>query len=104
MKYKDQLKTSAWLRKKYEILERDNFVCAECMCDNSESQLEVHHIAYYNDGRMAWEYPDYMLVTLCRKHHQEEHDKKAITNPKNIIEWIIKLLNPKLKQESIQNG
>lgn len=46
MKYKDQLKTSAWLRKKFEIMSRDNFVCHECLCDNYERQLEVHHITY----------------------------------------------------------
>jgi len=92
MKYKEQLKTSAWLKKKSEIMQRDNFVCSECLCDNSESQLEVHHIAYYKDGRNAWEYLDYMLVTLCRNCHQKEHDNKNIYNFNKITEWIIKLL------------
>lgn len=96
MDYKDQLKTSAWLRKKYEILARDNFVCSKCLADNFESQLEVHHIAY-KKGKMAWEYPDYFLVTLCRECHQKEHDELNTTNPNKIIEWLIKLLAPKNK-------
>jgi len=75
-------------------MERDNFVCAECLCDNSERQLQVHHIAYYDYDRMAWDYPDYLLVTLCKDCHDKEHKEKAITNPKRIIEWIIKLLTP----------
>lgn len=90
--YKEQLKTSAWLKKKNEILVRDNFVYSECMCDNFESQLEVHHIAYFHDDRMAWEYPDYMLVTLCREHHQEQHNDKNTTNLEKIKEWIVRLL------------
>jgi len=91
MKYKDQLKTSAWLRKKFEVMKRDNFVCSDCLCDNSESQLEVHHITYI-PGRKAWEYHDYFLVTLCRECHQNEHDEDNIRKPKKIIDWIIKSL------------
>lgn len=94
MEYADQLKTSAWMRKKYEILERDSYVCSKCLKDNFEEQLEVHHIAYY-PNRKAWEYPDYMLVTLCRSCHQEEHDKGNTTKKKSIINWITKLLLPK---------
>lgn len=99
MNYKEQLKTSAWLRKKHEILERDNFVCSKCLKDNYESQLEVHHIAYIK-GKKAWEYLDYMLVTLCRECHQKEHDLKSIYNPNKIKQWILKLLLP--SQSSIK--
>lgn len=94
MNYKDQLKTSAWLRKKYDVMSRDNFVCAECLCDNSESRLEVHHIGYIK-RKKAWEYPDFMLVTLCRECHQREHDNDNISKPKKIRQWIVKLLKPK---------
>lgn len=91
MEYKEQLKTSAWLRKKFEIMERDNFVCVECLSDNYDNQLEVHHIAYYSN-RMAWEYPDYFLVTLCRNCHQKEHDENNIYKAEKIKYWIVKLL------------
>ena len=93
MNYKEQLKTSAWLRKKYEIFFRDNFVCSNCLKDNYESQLECHHIAYI-PHRKAWEYPDYLLVTLCRECHQKEHNSKSIYNPNKIKQWILKLLLP----------
>lgn len=83
MNYKDQLKTSAWLRKKYEVMNRDNFVCNNCLSDNFESRLEVHHIGYVK-GKKAWEYPDYLLVTLCRECHQSEHDNDNIRKPKKI--------------------
>lgn len=90
LSYKDQLKTSAWLRKKYEILERDNFVCIICMCDNYERQLEVHHTIYLPD-RKAWEYSDLYLVTLCRDCHQSEHDHNNTEKLSKVTEWFIKL-------------
>jgi len=91
MKYKDQLKTSAWLKKRSEIMTRDNFVCVVCLSDNYENQLEVHHIGYLNN-RKAWDYPDYLLVTLCRNCHQKEHDDNNTNDKKSIINWIKKLL------------
>lgn len=98
MDYNEQLKTSAWLRKKYEVMERDGFVCSKCLCDNAEKKLEVHHIAYH-PKRMAWEYPDYMLVTLCRDCHQEEHDNDNTHKAGQIINWIVKCLGRFQKQE-----
>jgi 5-methylcytosine-specific restriction endonuclease McrA len=95
MEYKEQLLTSDWLKKRAEIMQRDNFVCSKCLCDNYENRLEVHHIAYlYN--KKAWEYPDYLLVTLCRNCHQTEHDLNNITKPKIIKDWILKLLKSKI--------
>lgn len=35
--------------------------------------MHVHHKHYYNDGRMAWEYPGYELITLCGDCHKEIH-------------------------------
>jgi 5-methylcytosine-specific restriction endonuclease McrA len=93
MKYKDQLKTSAWLRKKAEIMQRDNFVCSSCLCDNFEKKLEVHHITYLRKHK-AWEYPDYLLVTLCRDCHQMEHNMGNTTNLEQIMNWVKKLLKP----------
>jgi len=92
--YEEQLQTSAWLSKRSEIMQRDNFVCSKCLCDNLENKLEVHHIAYYLD-RNAWEYPDYLLVTLCRDCHQLEHDNKNTSKAKEIKDWIVKLLTKK---------
>lgn len=92
MSYQEQLKTSAWLRRKYDVMQRDNFVCSVCLSDNFESQLEVHHITYI-PKKDAWDYPDYLLVTLCRKCHQKEHDNNNTHKPSKIREWIVKLLS-----------
>ena len=94
MDYGKQLLTSAWLQRKYEILKRDNYVCSNCLADNSESQLQVHHICYIKN-RKAWRYPDYLLVTLCQKCHSAENKNENTNNKNKIIEWIKRLATPK---------
>jgi len=49
---------------------------------------------------MAWEYPDYLLVSLCRKCHQKEHDLNHVGNRKKVIQWITKLILPNLSTDS----
>lgn len=41
--YKEQLTDGRWLRKKNEILERDNYTCQRC---GATSNLQVHHKEY----------------------------------------------------------
>lgn len=68
--YKQQLLHPNWQRKRLEILQRDEFAC-RC-CYDSESTLHVHHKRYVK-GRMAWEYPNSELVTLCEGCHETMH-------------------------------
>jgi len=96
--YGRDLRTSAWMRRKYDILQRDNFVCSNCLKDNIESILHVHHIGYIK-GRKAWEYPDYLLVTLCEDCHKKEHEVNATNDKNRIVEWITRLLTPKQKKK-----
>ena len=72
MKYTEQLKTKEWKSKREEILKRDEYKCTEC---NTTKNLHVHHL-YYTDGKMAWEYDDDALVTLCRHHHKLRHKEE----------------------------
>lgn len=39
---------------------------------------EEKNTKYINDGRMAWEYPNSMLTTLCQKCHRLFHDSNGI--------------------------
>jgi len=55
-----------WQKKRLEILKRDSFTCINCK--NEEKQLQVHHKIYYY-GRMAWEYKNKDLATLCCDCH-----------------------------------
>lgn len=70
MTYEEQLKHPKWLEKRSQILQRDWNICQHCM---SPKNLQVHHKRYYNDGRMAWEYPSFELITLCGDCHKEFH-------------------------------
>jgi len=75
MTYKEQLLHPNWQRKRLEILQRDDFSCQLC-CDK-ESTLHVHH-KQYAKGRMAWEYPNDELVTLCEECHDTMHLEQGL--------------------------
>lgn len=69
LNYKEQLTDSRWLQKKTEILVRDNYTCQKC---GAQSHLNVHHLSY-EKGKLAWEYPNEQLITLCEQCHAKEH-------------------------------
>lgn len=68
--YKEQLADARWLKKRNEILERDNYTCQKC---GATSHLNVHHLSY-EKSRLAWEYPNEKLITLCEECHENAHD------------------------------
>jgi len=72
MTYRQQLKTEEWKAKRLEILERDGHKCTEC---GSTESLQVHHL-YYRKTKLAWEYPNKALATLCKDCHEDEHIDK----------------------------
>lgn len=76
LSYKEQLADREWLKKKNEILERDNYTCQKC---GATSHLNVHH-KYYNESKLAWEYPEEALITLCADCHENEH--RIVVQPK----------------------
>lgn len=72
--YSDQLLDPRWQKKRLDILNRDNFTCRKCL--SKDKTLHVHHTEYIK-GRMAWDYENYYLKTLCADcHHLEELLKK----------------------------
>lgn len=72
MTYREQLLHPNWQRKRLEIMQRDDFAC-RC-CYDKETTLHVHHKQYVK-GRLAWEYPDDELVTLCEGCHSVMHEE-----------------------------
>ena len=74
MSYQDDMKTATWQKRRLMLLERDNWKCKTHDCKGQSSQLEIHHIDYI-PGNKIWEYPDDMLITLCRDCHSREQER-----------------------------
>lgn len=74
MDYSDQLTDERWLMRREQILIRDWRMCQHCM---SGKNLEVHH-KYYIVGRMAWEYDNFYLITLCKACHWAWHQNNKV--------------------------
>ena len=74
MTYQEQIKSPKWQKKRLEILERDRFACR--ICNDSETELHVHHKAYIKSLNV-WEYPNHYLITLCDKCHKLFHKKEV---------------------------
>ena len=69
--FSDQYKHPNWQKKRLEMLEKSGFSCSRC--EDSESQLHVHH-KHYVKGRKVWDYDECELQVLCDKCHKEQHE------------------------------
>lgn len=65
LSYHEQLRHALWRRRSNEICERDGWRCRDCSAD---SDLTVHHCIYIR-GLYLWDYPDWLLLTVCRSCH-----------------------------------
>ena len=69
-------KTSAWIKKRKDILKRDNFECQKCKEKGMQTQAQaVHHIVHLRDDR-SLALVDSNLISLCNACHNEEHPEK----------------------------
>jgi 5-methylcytosine-specific restriction endonuclease McrA len=90
MNYKSQILTKEWKAKRLVILQRDKFTCKKC---GDKDKLHVHHKKYIK-GRLAWEYPNNLLITLCASCHEFIHKNFKIKSVKD------KFKKPKVKKIS----
>ena len=79
MTYQEQIKDPRWQKRRLSILERDEFMCQSC--GNTEEELQVHHIIYYQN-RMIWDYEDDELLTLCSTCHKNVTEEKKSVKSK----------------------
>lgn len=90
MTYEQQLQTPEWRSKRLEIIERDLWMCQHCM---STRNLQVHH-KYYEDDRMAWDYPNIALLTLCDQCHDNVHKYRGpLKRPSELDRALARLVN-----------
>lgn len=70
-KYKPTYHHPKWLTVRKKVFTRDKHKCLKC---SSTSNLQCHH-TYYVKGKKIWDYPLSCFETLCRKCHEEFHQK-----------------------------
>lgn len=78
--YSLSLSDIRWKRKAETIKKRDNYKCRNCF---SSTSLNVHHRAYlfirkYQTFLVPWNYPDSILITLCKKCHDNGHNNMKV--------------------------
>lgn len=74
-RYAEKLLDQRWQQRKTSIQIRDQFTCQKCGAKNET--VHVHH-RHYIGGRDPWDYPDELLVLLCKKCHKEEEECSGI--------------------------
>lgn len=73
--YGKLLECFEWKYKRFKILVRDKFTCADC--NEKKDHLQVHH-KYYLKGFLPWEIEDTELIALCRNCHKKRHENENI--------------------------
>lgn len=76
MSYTDDIKEPLWQKRRVLIFERDGYKCQCPQHKGRQYSLEVHHIDYI-PGNKIWEYPDDMLITLCKACHSKENERSG---------------------------
>ena len=69
-----------WKSYRKKILNRDNNTCIVC---NSKDELQAHHKQYHfseilKTFKKPWEYPESVVITICKKCHQKGHSKYKV--------------------------
>lgn len=72
VEYREYIQSDRWDKKRRKRLKKDNYTCVDC--GERDRPLDVHHLSY---DRLGNERMD-DLVSLCRKCHNERHEKGEI--------------------------
>ena len=81
-RYREKLFDKRWLKRRKQILSRDNYACVICgkRKNSTEQKFIVHHKQYHYDKKKGkhsdpWNYDDRFLITLCESCHNRGHAK-----------------------------
>ena len=72
MNFSEKLRDPRWQKKRLEIFRRDEWKCQCCFL--GDSMLAVHHLIYKRNTD-PWDYPDNLLLTLCKECHGGELER-----------------------------
>jgi len=72
--YEKLLNRKEWQDRAHQIKTRDNLKCQTFDCTTPNDILQVHHLDYFN-FRDPWNYPDDLLITLCKTCHTKENHR-----------------------------
>ena len=72
MKHISNYRSKQWREFRVRIFTRDSWCCVVCGKTFDEAELHLHHTRYL-PGRAPWDYPDELLITLCKGCHAAEH-------------------------------
>ncbi len=88
--YADKLLDRRWIRKRNQILHRDDYTCRGC---GAPDQLHVHHCYYRGE---PWDVKDEFLLTLCENCHAERQELE------DGLRLLIGQLSSSIKQADIE--
>lgn len=84
--FKDQYRHPKWQKKRLEILSDRAYECE--FCQDSETELQVHHIEY-TQGKKVWEYGEDNFLCLCKPCHERLSD--ALLDTRRKASWEVYL-------------
>lgn len=97
--YSQALRDPRWQRKRLEIFQRDDWRCRKCGTDSKN--LQIHHTKYER-GKNPWEYPGFVLLTLCEDCHSDEtffQKNPSVHQEPTIPPW--EVLHGRIKQQAL---
>lgn len=86
MRYAEQLRDVRWQERAKGVKQAAGNRCEECGED--QKRLDVHH-SYYQNGLMAWEYPDDALHCLCSDCHdiRAQEERELLKSVHSLTRW-----------------
>lgn len=94
-------KSAAWQKVRIIILQRDNYLCQECLKNNKLTVANtVHHIEPLLDN---WDkgLDEENLEAICESCHNKEHPEKGSGKSKEVKQSKVRVHKPKTNREIV---
>lgn len=83
-------KSSAWQRKRQEVLALDRYECQRCKARGKYNKATiVHHVKHLKDrpdlALSIYDGEERQLVSLCKSCHEDEHPEAQMQNKNKFV-------------------